>query len=119
MTRWQLELTSLIGELIKRFRAPIVLLGLPPMHAFPLLPQPLRFALGTRAKMLDHSLARIGRLLPQVTYIPTVLSLDPAYMSEDGYHPSADGVKVWAAKVAEVLGQEKIISNKVSSGGAM
>jgi lysophospholipase L1-like esterase len=111
MTRWQLELTSLVGELLKRFRGPIVLLGLPPMHAFALLPQPLRFALGVRAQMLDYSLSLVGRLLSRVTYVPTALSLDPVYMSEDGYHPSAEGVKVWAAKIVEALDQEKIISN--------
>tara|TARA_R110002072_G_scaffold20841_4_gene75192 strand:- start:9562 stop:10272 length:711 start_codon:yes stop_codon:yes gene_type:complete len=109
MTRWQLELTTLVGELIKRFRVPIVLLGLPPMHGFPLLPQPLRFALGTRAKMLDHSLSRVGRLLTQVTYIATELPLDAEYMAEDGYHPCAKGVAAWATQISLALRREKLI----------
>ena len=103
MMRWQLDLTSLVADLTQRFRAPIVLLGLPPMDRFPLLPQPLRFALGTRARLLDHSLMRVGELVPQVTYIATDLSMDAGAMAADGYHPGFTIVDNWSAEIAKTL----------------
>lgn len=109
MMRWQLDLTTLIAELTQRFRAPIVLLGLPPMHGFPLLPQPLRFTLGIRARMLDHSLKRVGELLASVTYIATDLPLDVALMAPDGYHPSAEIVDIWSRQIIETLKAENLI----------
>jgi hypothetical protein len=109
MMRWQLELTSLVAELTQRFRAPIVFLGLPPVHSFPLLPQPLRFALGVRARMLDHSLKRVGELVPSVTYIATDLPLDTADMAEDGYHPSVAIIDAWVLKIAARIQQENLI----------
>lgn len=109
MMRWQLDLAALVGELTQRFHAPIVLLGLPPMHGFPLLPQPLRFALGVRARMLDHSLKHVGKLLPKVIYIATDLPVGVAEMAADGYHPSAAIVALWARQISETLKAEQLI----------
>ena len=103
MTRWQLQLTTLVTDVKQKLGVPLVLLGLPPMHAFPLLPQPLRFALGVRAKMLDRSLERIAEILPDVYFLKTDLSFEPEYMAVDGYHPSAKAIDVWTKDLANQI----------------
>lgn len=110
LTRWQLQLTTLVSEVKSRFSAPLLLLGLPPMHAFPLLPQPLRFALGTRARMLDLSLKKIAGLLENVFYLQADLPLEPEFMAVDGYHPSAAGVQVWTESLAQQYRQLQDVS---------
>ena len=103
MARWQLQLMSLVSEVKQKFNVTLILLGLPPMHAFPLLPQPLRFTLGVRAMMLDKSLERIAEILPDVHHLKTELSFDPQHMAEDGYHPSAPAIDVWTESLAQQL----------------
>ncbi len=110
LTRWQLQLTSLVSRAKQDLKVPLVLLGLPPMHAFPLLPQPLRFALGVRAKMLDASLERIAGLLTDVYFLPAELPLEPRFMAEDGYHPSRDGVAKWCETLAAQLVALEVVS---------
>lgn len=106
MVRWQLHLTTLISEAKQKLGVPIVFLGLPPMHAFPLLPEPLRFVLGVRAKMLDLNLERMAKLIPGVFYLKTDLSFEPEYMAVDGYHPSAAAIDVWTRQLASELIQQ-------------
>ncbi len=108
MTRWQLQLTTLVSEVKQKYGVPLVLLGLPPMHAFPLLPQPLRFALGIRARMLDLSLKRIASLLSGVYYLSAELPLNEEFMAVDGYHPSASGVEQWTRELVSALDEELI-----------
>lgn len=103
LTRWQLQLTTLVSRVKQEIDVPLVLLGLPPMHGFPLLPQPLRFALGVRAKMLDSSLKKISDLLPEVYFLQADLPLEPRFMAIDGYHPSKAGVEEWTKTLADQL----------------
>ncbi|MBL4681492.1 MAG: SGNH/GDSL hydrolase family protein [Pseudomonadales bacterium] len=99
LTRWQLDIATLIGDLKEKFNAPIVFLGLPPMGEFPALPQPLRFALGIRAAMLDFTFKQAGELIKDVYWIEIHRSESNLPMAEDGYHPSA----LACASIAEVI----------------
>lgn len=110
LTRWQLQLTTLVSEVKQKFAVPLVLLGLPPMHVFPLLPQPLRFALGIRARMLDHSLRRIAGLLPDVFFVGTDIPMQREFMAVDGYHPSAAGVVRWCEGLADEIRRQQVVS---------
>jgi lysophospholipase L1-like esterase len=110
LTRWQLQLTTLVSEVKQKFSAPLILLGLPPMHVFPLLPQPLRFALGVRAKMLDHSLQKIAGLLPGVFFVSTELPMQAEFMAVDGYHPSAAGVARWCDGLSDEIQRQQGVS---------
>jgi lysophospholipase L1-like esterase len=88
-TRWQGQVSQLIAELQSRFGAPVVFLGTPPMGEFTALPQPLRFALGVRARMLDLTLQRAARLVPGVYWFDTAAVFDADHLAADGYHPNA------------------------------
>jgi len=62
---WRTRLEDLHRLLRDRFRAQLVVYsGIPPMHRFPALPQPLRWFLGRRARRLDQALAQWAAATP-------------------------------------------------------
>jgi lysophospholipase L1-like esterase len=81
----------------------VALSGLPPMHRFPLLPQPLRWYLGARAREFDDALARRSMHDPARVHLPIGFINDPQAIASDGFHPSPAGYAVWAAALARVL----------------
>ena len=75
--------------------------ALPPLHRFPLLPQPLRHVLGADARRHDRALAQwAGRRAGthgDVSHVPIAFDLGIESMAADGFHP---GAPVYAACVA-------------------
>lgn len=65
----------------------VVFAPLPPVHRFPLLPEPLRRVLGGDARRHDAALARWAATRGDVTHAAFSLDLDPAGMASDGFHP--------------------------------
>lgn len=85
--------------------------AVPPMHAFPLLPQPLRWLLGAHALRLNRQLSR--RLLAEprrgMQALPPHLHQRQEaarLMAIDGFHPAPAGYAVWADSLAERLARE-------------
>jgi len=60
---------------------------LPPVHRFPLLPQPLRRVMGDEARRHDDALAQWAATRDGVSHIPIELDLSPSAMASDGFHP--------------------------------
>lgn len=81
--------------------------ALPPMGRFPLLPQPLRWVLGSEAGRLDGALARHLRDRADrrvATLPPTPEGVLPAgWVAEDGFHPGLIGYRRWAEALAEQI----------------
>jgi lysophospholipase L1-like esterase len=67
--------------------AHVVFAPLPPVHRFPLLPEPLRRVMGDDARRHDDAMARWAAMRSDVSHIHIALDLDPAAMAEDGFHP--------------------------------
>lgn len=65
----------------------VVFAPLPPMHRFPLLPQPLRWIAGSDARRHDAAVARWAATRADVSHVPIALDLGPQNMAEDGFHP--------------------------------
>lgn len=65
----------------------VVFAPLPPMHRFPLLPQPLRWVAGRDARRHDDAMARWAATRGDVSHVPIVFELSPASMAADGFHP--------------------------------
>lgn len=61
--------------------------ALPPMHRFPLLPEPLRGVLGAEARRHDAALAAWAATRADVSHVPIDLDLTPDVMAADGFHP--------------------------------
>lgn len=65
----------------------VVFAPLPPMHRFPLLPQPLRWVIGSDARRHDAALSRWAATRRDVSHAPFEMPLDAASMASDGFHP--------------------------------
>ena len=91
----------LVAQLRERHGARLCLLsGLPPMHAFPALPQPLRWALGRQARRFDAALAQWCATQVDCEHLPFGELPDAHYMASDGFHPGAPIYALWAEHVA-------------------
>jgi lysophospholipase L1-like esterase len=65
----------------------VVFAPLPPVHQFPLLPQPLRWIMGRDARRHDAAMARWAATRDDVSHVPIAISLDAHCMASDGFHP--------------------------------
>ncbi|WP_235533551.1 MULTISPECIES: SGNH/GDSL hydrolase family protein [unclassified Roseateles] len=80
--------------------------GAPPMQAFPLLPQPLRWFFGRQAARFNAALAQamVGRAHRRVVLLPEAMQRDAAaLMAEDGFHPGPRGYALWAKALADQI----------------
>lgn len=84
---------------VRRF----ILSGVPPMHQFPLLPQPLRWVLGCHARRLDQVLAELAQEHSDVTHLALDLPYEPHLVARDGYHPSEAAYALWAGHLAQMI----------------
>ncbi len=99
--RWRAGLLALTHSVRVRLRCPIVFAPVPPLSAFTALPQPLRAVMGLRSRLLDRDLERVVAGLPAVTRADALPLFEPRYLARDGYHPSAEGCRLWGAALAE------------------
>jgi lysophospholipase L1-like esterase len=72
--------------------------GLPPVHRFSALPQPLRAVLGRKAIELDAVLRALGP-----DYLPMPAQLDDDWIASDGFHPGPLAYQAWARAIAPDL----------------
>ncbi|HVL57255.1 MAG TPA: SGNH/GDSL hydrolase family protein, partial [Burkholderiaceae bacterium] len=81
--------------------------GLPPMHRLPALPQPLRWVLGSHARVLDRSLAawcrRSDRADAPLRHVPLAIEGDRTLIASDGFHPATGACRVWARLLADAI----------------
>ncbi len=110
--RFSQELQMILDVLAQKLSpATILVSGVPPIHLFPSLPQPLRLVLGLKAAAFDQAIATAATINSRALYVPMQLNvLDRSLMASDGYHPSALGSQLWAAQLLAVL--EKKLSKK-------
>lgn len=73
---------------------------IPPLGAFPLLPNPLRWLLGRRAAHFATGLHAALKQEPDTTYVPLPQTLDVADMAKDGFHPGPTIYAEWAKEMA-------------------
>lgn len=102
--RWRSALTRLCAQLRAHSPEAFVLWsGLPPMHRFPALPQPLRAYLGARARHLDRELGAWVARQPDMARLGLPDLDEPALMASDGFHPGPAGHRLWADLVARAF----------------
>ena len=67
--------------------AHVLFAPLPPVHRFPLLPQPLRKVMGDDALRHNAAMARWAATRSDVSHIEIALELSIEAMASDGFHP--------------------------------
>lgn len=86
----------------------VIATGVPPMHLFPALPNPLSWLLGQYAMQMNKQLASFVNDKPHMQWIEydiqqyQDLKID---MAEDGFHPSKQVYQLWAKEVADKIRQ--------------
>jgi lysophospholipase L1-like esterase len=104
---WTRDLGALVAALRARCgdRVQVVLAAVPPLHRFPALPQPLRWALGARARLLDMAAAGWAAHRPGVVHVPASALeavADRGMFAADGFHPSPEGYRAWGESLGAV-----------------
>ncbi|WP_019139934.1 SGNH/GDSL hydrolase family protein [Noviherbaspirillum massiliense] len=98
VARYRAALQELINDLDASASPKLVIIsGVPPLHIFPALPQPLRHVLGLKAQALDRSARQLTSGSVNMLHVPMPTRLtNRGLMATDGYHPSALGAALWA-----------------------
>lgn len=80
----------------------VIASGLPPVHRFPALPQPLRSFIGDHARRLDEALAKLAARRSDLLHVPLDFgdAFDASAMAEDGFHPGPPAYRAWAKRLA-------------------
>jgi len=98
----QSQLMSLLKE---KFGVSLVVCsGLPPMHLFPALPQPLRWVIGRKARSLDGALEHWLASQPNANYLKSDFTLDAELMASDGFHPGPEVYRMWGQAMVQRIG---------------
>ena len=103
---WRRQQRRLFVTLQQRFGvSQIFASGVPPLGAFPLLPQPLRWVLGQHATRLDATLISLTEARTDLNRIDMAFDLSPDTMAEDGFHPGPDIYAAWAVRISDQIRQ--------------
>ena len=81
----------------------VVFAPLPPMHQFPLLPQPLRWVLGSDARRHDSALAQWAATRGDLSHVPIDIGLGADSMAPDGFHPGEPVYRICGEALARFI----------------
>ncbi len=79
----------------------VVFAPLPPIHAFPGLPQPLRWVAGADARRHNAALVAWAATRNDVSCVAMAMPLDPGSMASDGFHPGEPVYRYCAGAIAQ------------------
>lgn len=104
ISAWRKNLSLLLESLRQHSpEAAIAVAGMPPMHRFPLLPQPLRATFGLRSRSFDEQLISIVDEFANTVHVPVEFDPGPGKFAPDGYHPSEEGYTEFGRHMADAL----------------
>lgn len=81
----------------------IVLSGLPPVHKFPALPQPLRWYVGSAVRRFDQALCTWAQTQPGCDYVNLNLDFDVSWLAPDNFHPGPPIYQHWGKAIAQQI----------------
>lgn len=100
---WIRRQKELIDLLRHRFGVrTIVLSGMPPVHGFPALPQPLRWVLGQKARTYTRALRTLARD-ENHPFVTIDFTMDVGLMASDGFHPGPGIYRLWAQRIVDLI----------------
>jgi len=79
----------------------VVFALLPPIHQFPLLPQPLRHVMGADARAHNAAIVRWAATRRDVSSAAVEIALGPDNMASDGFHPGEPVYRACGEAIAE------------------
>ena len=110
---WLEQQQTLVHLLRTKFQARhIVLSGLPPVHKFPALPQPLRWYVGKQVRQFDQALYTWAQTQSDCAYVNLNLDFDVSWLASDKFHPGAPIYQEWGRAAAQQI-QSRIKSETI------
>lgn len=103
LPRWLVRQRALLRGLRGLGARRIVVSGFPPVHRFPLLPQPTRWVVGGRARRFDRARMRLVARTEGAVNLPFEGDLGTELMAEDGFHPGPEVYARWGGLAAQAL----------------
>ena len=104
LRRWRERQARLRQVLREKFGVgTLIVSGLPPVHGFPALPQPLRWHVGRRATDFDRALAADVAADRDAHFVNLRFTEDVSGMSRDGFHPGPPIYAEWGRRVADII----------------
>lgn len=101
---WVAQQQTLAALLRAKFQVRrIVLSGLPPVHKFPALPQPLRWYVGSEVRRFDRALYTWAQTQPDCDYVNLNLDFTPSWLARDQFHPGPPIYQHWGSAVAQQI----------------
>lgn len=101
---WLAQQQALVAVLRSKFQVRrIVLSGLPPVHKFPALPQPLRWYVGSQVRRFDQALAAWAQTQPDCGYVNLNLDFDVSWLARDQFHPGPPLYQQWGSTIAQQI----------------
>lgn len=101
---WIKHQQQIIALLKTKFSVRHVLYSsLPPMHRFQVLPQPLRWYVGLRARELNRMLVRVTQVDDRCEVVKIRIPTLAPYFAADGFHPSAPAYSLWGRQAAAAI----------------
>lgn len=108
--KWIRQQQQFYAEIEQRFTPQLILVtGVPPMHLFPALPNPLSWLFGQYAKQMNQALVKFIEQRQNYQLIQfdlarfKTLNLE---MAADGFHPSQQIYQLWAQELADKIKQQ-------------
>jgi lysophospholipase L1-like esterase len=116
---WRRDLVALLARVTSLTSGRVVLLGMPPVHAFPALRRVLAVPLGAQAARMDRVGVDVARRYG-VLHLPLpAMLLEPAgSFADDGFHPSAQSHDLLARLIAELLSDPAPVADGRPEGDA-
>ena len=104
LPRWLEQQQELVALLRTKFQVRrIVLSGLPPVHKFPALPQPLRWYVGSEVRRFDRALYAWAQTQPDCDYVNLNLDFTPSWLARDQFHPGPPIYQHWGSTIAQQI----------------
>jgi lysophospholipase L1-like esterase len=105
-TDWLVDQQHLIDLLRAKFDPYLILIsGLPPVHRFPALPQPLRWHLGNGAQRFNAALENLS-FANAALFLPLNFEMQTDQMAPDGFHPGPAIYAEWGRRAAARIGED-------------
>lgn len=101
---WRTNLSLLLDKLQTHSPdARIAVAGMPPLHGFPLIPQPLRTVFGLRGRSFEESTREVVDRVSGAVHVPVDFEPGPDRFAGDGYHPSEASYAEFGRHMADAL----------------
>jgi len=101
---WQNNYRNILDILTSRFHVEhVIVSGIPPVQDFPVLPNPLRSVLASRAQHFDALLQDIVSKTAHTTYLAPPDHLASEHMAADGFHAGPAIYAEWGRRAANAI----------------